>query len=297
MKLFLLVSDRRSGTNNLGYMLSQYPEFLSAGEIFHHKTTYGGFEHFDEYLGWFAARIGLDPGLEAAARDAAVTAYTHARPLETVAALIDFARAKGRTCAMFKLFPGHLQNWQLDRIVGRFRPEVLLLLRTPLEAYVSLQKANALKAWMFADTTGMTVRLDADDYRAWHRRASVFYRFAIFSSLARGRHPRIVRYDDLYRARATPQEAVETIFRQMGIGLRAGTIDNLKVQDRGGSVFESIENFDAFLAALSRAGEARRVYQYDLFGRLSYFEYAARSLLGPLRRRSRPESPAAAADD
>ena len=288
MKLFLLVSDRRSGTNNLAYMLSQYPEILSAGEIFHPRTSFGDFEGFDEYFDWFARRIGLDPGLDVAARDRAISAFTHARPLETVAALLERAQARGKAYTMFKVFPGHLRNWQLDRIIGRFRPEMLLLLRTPLEAYVSLQKANALKAWMFADTTGMKVALDPADYLAWHEKASSFYRFAIFSSLARGLHPRILHYDDLYKARATPQQALETIFRQMGIGLQAGTINNLKIQDRGGSVFESIENFDAFFAALSRAGEAHRIHQFDLFGRLSYLEYKARALLGPLRRRTSP---------
>ena len=298
MKLFLLVSDRRSGTNNLGYMLGQYPEVFSAGEIFHHKTTYGGFKHFDEYLGAFAARIGLDPGLDAAARDAAVTGYTHAHPIGTVEALLDFAASKGKAYTIFKIFPGHLRSWQLDRIIGRFRPEVLLLLRTPLEAYVSLQKANALKAWMFADTTGMRVTLDPEDYVAWHDKVSSFYRFAIFASLARGLHPRIIHYDDLYKARAAPQEVLATIFRQMGIPLRAGEIANLEVQDRGGSVFESIENFDAFFARLSQAGGAHRIYQFDLFGRLSYFEYSAKSLLGPLRRRERPglEAPEPAED-
>jgi hypothetical protein len=284
MKLFLLVSDRRSGTNNLGFMLGQYPEFLSAGELFHHKTSFGGFEFFEEYLGYFAGRIGLDPRLDGEARDAAVTRYTHAHPLRTVAALCDFAAAKGKDHVIFKVFPGHLRNWQLDRIVGRFRPEVLLLLRTPLEAYVSLQKANALKAWMFADTTGMRVTLEADDYLAWHRKVSGFYRFAILAALARGLQPRLLHYDELYKARVAPQAVLETIFRQMGIRLGAAEIENLRVQDRSDSVFDSIENFDAFFDRLSAAGAAHRIRQFDLFGRLSYLEYSAKALLGPLRR-------------
>jgi hypothetical protein len=284
MKLFLLVSDRRSGTNNLGYMLGQYPEVLAAGEIFHSRTSFGGFEHFEAFLGHLGARIGLEPGLAPAARDRAVVAWTHAHPIATVEALLDFAGSKGRTCTIFKIFPGHLRAWQLDRIVGRFRPEVLLLLRTPLEAYVSLQKANALKTWMLADTTGMRVRLDAADFAAWHGRASSFYRFAITSSLTHGLQPRIVHYDAFYKARAAPQQVVETIFRQMGVPLRAEAVKNLKVQDRGGSVLASIENFEAFQAALDRAGKAHSVYQFDLFGRLAYLEYLAKAWLGPLRR-------------
>lgn len=291
MKLFLLVSDRRSGTNNLGFMLGQYPEVLAAGEIFHPRTSYGGFEHYEAFLDHLGARIGLGPGLAPAARGRAVAAWTHARPIEAVEALLGFAALKGKTCTIFKIFPGHLRAWQLDRIVGRFRPEVLLLLRTPLEAYVSLQKANALKTWILADTTGMRVRLDAGDFAAWHDRASGFYRFAIFASLARGLQPRIVHYDALYKARAAPQQVVETVFRQMGVPLRAEAVRNLKVQDRGGSVFDSIENFDAFEADLARAGKAHAVYQFDLFGRLAYLEYLAKARLGPLRRR---EPPAAA---
>jgi hypothetical protein len=295
MKLFLLVSDRRSGTNNLGYMLGQYPEVLSAGEIFHPATSYGGFAYFEAFLGHLEARIGLEPGLAQDARDRAVSAWTHANPIEAVETLLDFAALNGKTCTIFKVFPGHLRAWQLDRIVGRFRPEVLLLLRTPLEAYVSLQKANALRTWVLADTTGMRVRLDAADFAAWHARTSGFYRFAIFAALARGLQPRIVHYDALYKARAAPQEVVETVFRQMGVPLQAEAVQNLKVQDRGGSVLDSIENFDAFEAALGRAGKAHAVYQFDLFGRLAHLEYLAKARLGPLRRRAPPA--AAEAED
>ena len=125
MKLFLLVSDRRSGTNNLGYMLGQYPEVFAAGEIFHSRTSFGGFEHFEAFLGHLGARIGLEPGLAPAARDRAVVAWTHAHPIATVEALLDFAGSKGRTCTIFKIFPGHLRAWQLDRIVGVVEHEAL----------------------------------------------------------------------------------------------------------------------------------------------------------------------------
>ena len=202
-------------------------------------------------------------------------------------ALLDFARAKGKAYAIFKVFPGHLRRYQLDRIIGRFRPEVLVLLRTPLEAYVSLQKANALKTWMLADTTGLKVALDPDDYVAWHDRVSGFYRFAIAAGLARGRHPRVIHYDAIYKCRLTPREALEALFRQMGVSLGGEAVKSLPVQDRGGDVFEAIENLDAFWARVSERGEAHRIYQFDLFGRLPYLEYASQSLLGPLRLRWR----------
>jgi hypothetical protein len=277
-------------------MLGQYAQVLSAGEIFHHTTSYGGFEHFHSYRDWFSARIGLPADLDGAERDAAISAWTHAHPRETVQALLDFAAEEGKAYAMFQVFPGHLMTWQLDRIIGKFRPEVVLLTRTPLDAYVSLQKANALKRWMKADTTGVRVRLDPDDFVAWHDKVSAFYRFAIHSCLGHGLHPRIIRYDDLYKAQATPQEVLESIFRQMGIELQAREVKGLKVQDRGGDVHESIENRSAFLSALWEAGKAHMLYQFELFGRLSYFEYAAKSLLGPLRLSARQRLAAAPAE-
>jgi len=285
MKLFLLVSDRRSGTNNLVFMLGQYPEFLAAGEVFHHKVSYGGFEHFEEYRDHLGARIPLAAGLAPEARDAAIVTHAHAHPIRTVEALLDFAEAKGKTCCLFKIFPGHLRNFQVDRIVGRFRPEVLLLLRTPLEAYVSLQKANQLKAWMFADTTGLRVTLDPEDYLAWHAKVSGFYRFTILACLARGLTPRILGYDELYKARQPPQRVLEKIFLQMGIRLQGAEVDSLKVQDKSRSVFDTIENYDAFFAHMAAAGEAAEIAQFVLFGKHAYLEYAARALLGPLRRR------------
>jgi hypothetical protein len=285
MKLFLLVSDRRSGTNNLVFMLGQYPEFLAAGEIFHHQTSYGGFTFFQEYLDFLGARIPLGPDLAPEARDAAITGFTHDHPIRTVETLLDFARAKDRAYCLFTVFPGHLRSYQIDRIVGRFRPDVLLLLRTPLEAYVSLQKANTLKTWIFADTTGMRVAIDPEDYLAWHKKVSGFYRFTIFACLARGLTPRIIHYDELYKARQSPQRVMETMFLQMGIRLARDEIDSLRVQDKSNSVFDTIENYDAFFAHLSEAGQAHTIAQFDLFGRLSYFEYSVKSLLGPLRRR------------
>jgi hypothetical protein len=286
MKLFLLVSDRRSGTNNLVFMLGQYPEFLAAGEVFHHKVSYGGFEHFEEYLDFLGARIPLEPGLAPEARGAAIAAHAHAHPIRTVEMLLDFAEAKGKDHCLFKIFPGHLRNFQVDRIVGRFRPDVLFLLRTPLEAYVSLQKANRLKAWMFADTTGLRVTLDPEDYLAWHAKVSGFYRFVILACLARGLTPRILSYDELYKARQPPQRVLETVFLQMGLRLQdAAEVDSLKVQDKSRSVFETIENYDAFFDRLAAAGAAAKIAQFDLFGKHAYLEYAARALLGPLRRR------------
>ena len=164
-----------------------------------------------------------------------------------------------------------------------------MLLRTPLEAYVSLQKANALKT---LDARGYDrpqggARPRRQTYVAWHDRVSGFYRFAIAAGLARGRHPRVIHYDAIYKCRLTPREALEALFRQMGVSLGGEAVKSLPVQDRGGDVFEAIENLDAFWARVSERGEAHRIYQFDLFGRLPYLEYASQSLLGPLRLRWR----------
>ena len=80
---------------------------------------------------------------------------------------------------------------------------------------MSLQKANALKTWMLADTTSLRWRSTRRLCRL-ARSGVGLLPLRIAASLARGRHPRVIHYDAIYKCRLTPREALEALSRESG---------------------------------------------------------------------------------
>ena len=65
---------------------------------------------------------------------------------------------------LFKIFPEHLDLGQIFSVVREQRPEIILLLRNPLDSFISYKKLVETKKPQDVDTSGLQIKFDKAEY-------------------------------------------------------------------------------------------------------------------------------------
>ena len=259
-QLILEISGPRLGSTSFRRKLEGFGGILSVGELYHPKPD----AHCDhvEALLESCRRLGHAPGSDGLAlRRWAATA-----PVEAAEVALEAARAAGRPHVVVKAGLGNPGGPGLARVIDVHRPIGLLLLRAPIDQYISRQKALSLGAWRSVDTTEMRPRIDVAAFRAARRRQQNHYRMGLYLLRRAGCPVAILRYEELYAEERDPLEVIRETFAEVGVSLPPATspTDDLARQDRSRERSEKVANWGDFQAEMARLGALEELDHVDL---------------------------------
>jgi hypothetical protein len=259
-QLILEISGPRLGSTTFRRKLEGFGGIMSVGELFNRRPRADP-DHGDALLE-AARRLGHAPGPDAVA----MRSWAADSPVEAIAVALEAAREAGRSHAVVKVAPGHLSSPRLAEIVDLYRPVGIVLLRAPIDQYISRQKALSLGAWRSVDTTQMRPRIDAAAFRAARRRQQNHCRMGLYL-LRRFECPvAILRYETLYAEGRDPLDVIRETFAGLGVSLppASSPSDDLARQDRSGDRSEKVSNWADFHAEMARLGALEELDEVDL---------------------------------
>jgi hypothetical protein len=125
----------------------------------------------DAFAGWAPAEARTDAA--DALISTALVRFSHRAPNRYYEALQLLAK---KSRLIFKIFPEHLEMVQVLSILREQRPHVLLMLRNPLDVFISEKKLVETKKPQDVDTTGMTIQFNPAEYFAHKAAAATYFR-------------------------------------------------------------------------------------------------------------------------
>jgi len=173
---------QRCGSNYFLSVCHRLDDLLVLGEMYHRggpfpfqqnqkhdfdiKQRLGGIvrdmftEFAQEYLQDWDAGATYSPENDAKIA-AALAKFSHKAPNRYFEALKQLA---GTRRLLFKIFPEHLDLTQMLSILRDQRPKVILLLRNPLDSFISYKKLVQTQKPQDVDTSGLKIKFNKIDY-------------------------------------------------------------------------------------------------------------------------------------
>lgn len=281
-----LVCCERSGSSQVMQLLRLFRGVEVFPELFHPRGPDSGVSSLALAAG-LPAKVGRAPDLGR---------WVRADPLRALDVLA--ASAPPSTLAFAtKLFPTFLEHEFLDRcLMAAPNAHFVTLTRSPIDTFISLTKAKSMGEWAHVDTTNLRPSLQVDEFVAWHRRISDWYR-QVEGLLARhGRQDlRLVYEADVNVDEPRTLGRLREILATVGVmtevdsadGLPAGAVPHrpwwsaawyrlrgrrlaLRQSGQRGYVRQErsrqretrVNNWDAFVAGLSREHDLRMLDHY-----------------------------------
>jgi hypothetical protein len=134
------------------------------------RTTFPA-QSKEAFAGWAPVPARTE---EADARiNTALVRFSHKTPNRYYEALQRLAKSSR---LIFKIFPEHLEMVQILSILREQRPHVLLMLRNPLDVFISEKKLIETKKPQDVDTTGMKIKFNPAEYFAHKAAAATYFR-------------------------------------------------------------------------------------------------------------------------
>jgi len=125
----------------------------------------------EPFAGWAPAATHTEAA--DAAINKALVRFSHKTPNRYYEAVQKLAK---HPRLIFKIFPEHLEMMQILSILREQRPHVLLMLRNPLDTFISYKKLVETTKPQDADTTDMKIKFNAAEYFAFKAAAATYYR-------------------------------------------------------------------------------------------------------------------------
>lgn len=256
--VLLVLAPPRSGSNLLFDMLDGCRQALVLREAFNPIGLYGADAAM---LAEFSALLGtplLGP------TDDRLVRHLRRNPVDSLLQMRRMTAARGRKALILKVFPDHIPDGILT---GHLLPDPmvrpLLLLRAPLEAWISLQKARAGWNWTATDTTDLRPTVDPADFALWQDRLEGWLDTIRSGLAAFGRNPTLLRHDELSLAPDLAVQRVTDLLEALLPELRGDlpAPSARQRQDRTADPFDRIANgaeLRAWLAAQGRLDRALR---------------------------------------
>lgn len=171
-KLVLIISFPRSGTHALASMINHDQIGLHYyGEFFIFNQWSKIVEHLNKYIPFFSWRYFLNTRRQKRNWVHYRFEKTTLSPEHTLRKILLFPGTH-----TIKIFPEHLHQETLARIITEFQPHILFLRRNHLDRYVSLKKANATGKWHKVDSSSVEIEVNEAELSKYIEHYNQFYR-------------------------------------------------------------------------------------------------------------------------
>jgi hypothetical protein len=190
----VIFGTQRCGSNYFLSACRRLDDLLVLGEMYHRsgafpfqaspqkdfevKQRLGGliWERFDEQARECLARWDRHAPFSAEANSAiddGLVRFSHKYPLKYFAALQELAEGRH---LLFKIFPEHLDLFHILSILRQQRPRVILMLRNPLDSFISYKKLVETKKPQDVDTSDLRITFNKAEYFAYKAGLATYFR-------------------------------------------------------------------------------------------------------------------------
>jgi hypothetical protein len=192
----------------------------------------------------FRADAEFDPSANAVINEALVK-FSHKFPQKYFAGLRELAGARR---LLFKIFPEHLDLFQILGMLRQQRPHVILMLRNPLDSFISYKKLVETKKPQDVDTSELKITFNKAEYFAY--KAGLATYFTAIREFCEDEWIDVstVHYEWLHggEAERKPEKVRETLQRVFGVPMNvspaATALPLFRQQDKSGSPAEKVLN-------------------------------------------------------
>lgn len=262
MKTVMIIAAPRTGTNYLLNLLYLQPRLHVFHEVFHPDEAYG----FDNACVEIFGR--LTGAVTASSPRHDLKQALQAYPEAAVDTMAQIAADAGADHCFFKCFATHLNSDAVRRLITHV-DTVLFVKRPVLETFVSLSKADAVKAFHNVDTTDVRPALDPVYFRRWFGWTSAWYVDTALAWISQKRSSElpIIRYAEFSAGddRANLCALVRLLNQRCGLQIpvhEIGEVNTILKQDRNTDLASKVQNLDAFVAAITDPIMRRALYGY-----------------------------------
>jgi len=192
----------------------------------------------------FRADAVFSPDANAAINDALVK-FSHKFPQKYFSGLRELAGARR---LLFKIFPEHLDLFQILGILKQQRPHVILMLRNPLDSFISFKKLVETKKPQDMDTTEIKITFNKAEYFAYKAGLATYFSAIRDFCADEWIDVSAVHYEWLHggEAERKPDRVRETLQRVFGapmnVAAAAAAPPSFRLQDKSGSPAEKVLN-------------------------------------------------------
>ncbi len=198
-KLVLVMSFPRSGTTALASILTQPgTPFTYHGEFFAFNYWSKGIEKITLKYPFFSWRYYLSFHQQKKHWKYYRFEETSLDPLKTIDALMQVPGIH-----VIKVFPNHLHDASLQKIIATYKPHILFLRRNHLDRMVSHRKANKSGTWHGVSTDDQTVVIDPRDLNEHIEKFTKFYSDHLKFATDQGCKILDVNYKNLFEPKVT----------------------------------------------------------------------------------------------
>lgn len=262
-ELIIVVSSARAGSTNLRRVLQSFERVETFGEAF---NPTGGMDQ--DRIRAVAGFFGVD-GSDIDAARPRLRERMRKDPVAACDAFLAYADSVGGAFAEFKALPGHVPAPAFEAILRKHRPIGVFLFRSPLDVFISLEKAKSLGRFRRVDTTDVKPSIAAKDFMAWKFKQQNHYQMASYLFRKAGLRTLPIAYEEMYADPRSPCEYVAARFEEIGVDLGPYVEDEAEFmtrQDRGSDRAGKVANWDAFHADVLRHMPAEAVDRYSFEG-------------------------------
>lgn len=240
-KFMIVLSEARSGTTAFGSMIRQLDGVLWLGEPWNQELWWLPDESRETILKSFensGHRVEADGGL--------ANGSARANPSGFLDALSESSNLLDYKFVAMKLLWHQLSGEDIRRVIERLDVTTLVLIRDPVDTYISEIKATRTSAWNSLDYTDLKPELDPDHFKDWtiHRK-----KFLDFIEKNASFIWGYLRYEDLFGNQRKGDKSFSRAMALMGLSAHNEGPTTVK-QDRGRFPDQRVSNFNAFQKSL-----------------------------------------------
>ncbi len=254
-ELIIVVSSARAGSTNLRRVLQSFDAVETFGEAF--NPTGGMDQDRIRLVGEF---MGTDPTDIDKAR-AEMREWMRRDPVRACRKFLEYSDSHGGRFVEFKALPGHLSAPHFEAVLREFRPIGIFLYRTPIDVFISLEKAKTLGRYRRVDTTDVKPEISARGFMTWKFKQQNHYQMAAYLFRKSGLRTLPISYEDMYADTRSPCAYVQDRMKEVGVDLGSYVEDGSQMmnrQDRTSERAQKVANWDAFHAeAMKHMPEVR----------------------------------------
>lgn len=241
-----LIATERTGTNYFCDLMGKSLNINRMYEIFHPDVPYG----LEDAL--IAKALNKSFKEVAGLNNKEKARLVRGNPGQIVDGLVNY----GEKDSLFKVFSGHLDHSFVKTGILK-RPDIIKVIidRSPLDVYISQQKAGTISKWGNVDTTGIKINLDRRQFDAWFKTRKSWYDFCVHTLKRSNQKCVSINYTDIETR--TPEALVDFFIGLMathGCNLTRSDVavrGLMKKQDNSQGPWQKVGNWEQFKASFA----------------------------------------------
>ena len=173
-KLFVLVANRRTGSNYLMKVFDSFPDIEFFGEVYHWDTVWMPPNRKKEYVKWLKDTKNIDINIgDKPFEDQELVKFNHRDPEHFLNFLTLTTKKK---YAGFKIFPEHLSWQKLEtHLLSNTNITKIILRRNLLDVYISDEILQQTQHSQGYDTSNIKIKIDCVDFKKWYFDTQSYY--------------------------------------------------------------------------------------------------------------------------